>query len=95
MRRTTVLLDDDLADQLEYERRRRNESTAMIIREALTEYLAGGKPRRKRLAFAALGRSRYPNTARDMEEILAREWTYEKVVGRPDRKKPTKSRRRR
>ena len=74
MRRTTVLLEDDLAEQLEYERRRRNQSAAAIVREALTQYLAGGKSTPKRLAFIGLGRSGYRDTGRRVEEILAREW---------------------
>jgi hypothetical protein len=72
MRRTTILLDDDLADQLDYERRRRNSSTAAIVREALTEYLAGGKSS-KHLPFVGLGRSGKRDTARNAESILARE----------------------
>jgi len=94
MRRTTILLDDDLADQLEYERRRRNASTAAIVREALAEYLAGGKPRKKRLGFIGLGRTTgRTNTARNVDDILAREWTYEHIVGRPDPGKAGRSRR--
>jgi ribbon-helix-helix CopG family protein len=73
MRRTTILLHDDLADQLDYERRRRNQSTAAIVREALTEYLAGGKSSAKRLPFVGLGRSGKRDTARQAETILTRE----------------------
>lgn len=73
MRRTTILLDDDLADQLDYERRRRNRSTAAVVREALTEYLAGGKSSPKPLPFVGLGRSGKRDTARNAEAILARE----------------------
>lgn len=80
MRRTTILLQDDLADQLDYERRRRNSSTAAIVREALTEYLAGGKTAR-RLPFVALGRSGKRDTARKAESILARELGGKKRAG--------------
>lgn len=95
MRRTTILLDDDLADRLDYERRRRNQSTTAIVREALTEYLAGGKPRKRRLGFANLGRSGHRDTSEKIDEILAREWTYEGIVGVPDRRTPGSARRRR
>ena len=96
MRRTTILLEDDLADQLEYERRRRNQSTASIVREALTEYLAGGKPRQRRLGFAALGRSGRHDTSEKIDEILAREWTVQRLSGRrPTRKRTGTARRRR
>ncbi|TMD43371.1 MAG: ribbon-helix-helix protein, CopG family [Chloroflexi bacterium] len=94
MRRTTVLLDDDLADRLDYERRRRNQSTTAIVREALTEYLAGGKPRPRRLAFANLGRSGHHDTSERIDEILAREWTVENLTGRAPTKKRTGTARR-
>ncbi len=81
MRRTTILLQDDLADQLDYERRRRNRSTAAIVREALTEYLAGGKSSAKSLPFVGLGRSGKRDTARKAETILARELGGKKRAG--------------
>ena len=94
MRRTTVLLDDNLADQLDYERRRRNQSTTAIVREALTEYLGGGsKP--KQLGFIGLGRSGRRNTGRKVDEILAREWTAESLTGRSTGRTPAGRARRR
>jgi len=95
MRRTTVLLEDGLADQLDYERRRRNQSTAAIVREALTEYLAGGRAPHKRLAFASLGGSGYRNTSVEVEEILAREWAGEKTTRTARKQRPTGTTRRR
>lgn len=95
MRRTTILLDDDLADRLDYERRRRNQSTTAIVREALTDYLAGGN-RVKRLGFIGIGRSRHRDTARNSDEILAREWpaailadSFSSSPGRKSGKKQT------
>ena len=81
MRRTTILLQDDLADQLDYERRRRNSSTAAIVREALTEYLAGGKSSVKRLPFVGLGRSGQRDIARTAVTVLARELGGKKRAG--------------
>lgn len=95
MRRTTILLGDELADQLDYERRRRNQSTTAIVREALTEYLAGGKPKQKRLGFIGLGRSGYRNTALRVNEILARDWTVESLTGRSTKRKAAGPRARR
>jgi hypothetical protein len=89
MRRTTILLADELADQLDYERRRRNQSTAAIVREALTEYLAGGKTPPKRLGFIGLGRSGYRDTSVKVEEILTREWAGDKPARAQHRKSPT------
>jgi len=73
-------LGDDLADQLDYERRRRNRTTAAIVREALTQYLAGGRSSEKRLAFAGLGASGKRHTARNAEAILRRELSGERTA---------------
>jgi Arc/MetJ-type ribon-helix-helix transcriptional regulator len=74
MKRTTVSLPDDLAAALAREARRRNRSASEITRDALAAHLglAGDQPRP--VPFAALGRSGHHSTARDMEELLAREW---------------------
>lgn len=86
MKRTTIVLPDDLAALLDWERRRRGISTAAVVREALDAYL--GKPR-GHLAITALGRSGHRHTARDVEAILAREWTYERLMGRSDAAAPS------
>jgi hypothetical protein len=70
MRRTTVLLDDDLAACLELEKQRLGVSTAEVIRVALEAHLT---PAKRHIAFAGLGRSGFTNTASDSEEIL-RDW---------------------
>jgi hypothetical protein len=85
MRRTTVLLDDGLADLVEYERRRRGASTTAIVREALTEYLGGSSG--KRLPFVGLGRSGKRDTARQAEAILEREWGRSKGAARRARRR--------
>lgn len=74
MRRTTISLPDDLADALAREARRRNRSASAITRDALMRHLglAGDKPRT--LPFATVGRSGHRETARAMEELIAREW---------------------
>ncbi|TMF54195.1 MAG: ribbon-helix-helix protein, CopG family [Chloroflexi bacterium] len=77
MRRTTILLPDDLAGLLDYERRGRGISTAMVVREALETYLTGASRGRERLPFAGLGRSGRRDTARKAEAILASEWAKE------------------
>ena len=74
MKRTTVSLPDDLAAALTREAHRRNRSASEITRDALAQHLglAAGEPRD--VPFAAVGRSGRRHTARDMEELLAREW---------------------
>ena len=95
MRRTTILLGDDLADQLDYERRRRNQSTAAIVREALTAYLTGGSSP-KQLGFIGLGHSGHRDTSARIEEILTEEWARRKPSGVAQRKRrPGTARRRR
>ena len=75
MRRTTISLPDELADALEREARRRALPASAIARDALSDYLGIGRAGEQReLPFAALGRSGHRTTARDMEELLEREW---------------------
>jgi len=60
MKRTTVLLPDDLAYLLDRERRRRGVSMAAIVREAIAAHFnITGEPRQ--LPFAALGHSGLPD----------------------------------
>lgn len=75
MKRTTVTLPDELAIAVEREAHRRRLSVSQIAREALAAHLglAGEQPRQ--LPFAALGASGKRTTARDLEELLAAEWT--------------------
>jgi predicted transcriptional regulator len=74
MRRTTVSLPDDVANALAREARRRNKSASAITRDALAAHLGlrGDTPRA--VPFAAVGRSGRKSTARDMEELIDREW---------------------
>ena len=73
MKRTTISLPDDLAKALEREARRRHLSASEIARQALAKHLgAAGEPRE--LSFVRLGRSGHRNTAREMEELIARDW---------------------
>jgi hypothetical protein len=72
MKRITVSLPDELNRLLEKERERRNVLVAVIIREALSTYLAGGEQPRL-LPFIGLGRSGHHDTARSIDEILDEE----------------------
>ncbi|MHB8468476.1 MAG: ribbon-helix-helix domain-containing protein [Gaiellaceae bacterium] len=74
MKRTTISLPDDLAGALAREARRRNRPVSEIARAALARYLGLAADEPRTLPFAALGRSGHRTTAREMEELLAREW---------------------
>jgi Arc/MetJ-type ribon-helix-helix transcriptional regulator len=74
MKRTTVSLPDDLAAALTREARRRNRSVSEITRDALARHLGLAADEPRTVPFAALGRSGHRTTARDMEDLLAREW---------------------
>lgn len=76
MKRTTISLPDELADALEREARRRAVPASAVARDALAGYLGfGEESARRRLAFAAVGHSGKRTTARDMEDLLALEWS--------------------
>jgi hypothetical protein len=73
MRRITFLVPENLNALLDDERRRRDVPAAAVIREALATYFAGSD-QSKRLPFIGLGRSGFHDTARRIDDILAREW---------------------
>jgi Arc/MetJ-type ribon-helix-helix transcriptional regulator len=74
MRRTTISLPDDLAQALDREAHRRHTSASEVTRTALTQHLGLAQSEPRELAFADLGRSGHRSTARDMEQLLEREW---------------------
>ena len=74
MKRTTITLTDDLAAALDREAGRLRVSASQIAREALAARLGIGGEGPRPIPFAALGASGEPNTARDAELILQREW---------------------
>ena len=72
MKRTTVLLPDDIAKLLDLEGQRRGLSASHMIREAVETYVGAGPSGVRGLAkFVALGSSGYTDTAERMEELLA------------------------
>jgi metal-responsive CopG/Arc/MetJ family transcriptional regulator len=72
MKRTTVSLPDELAQDVEREAQRRRVSVSQVTREALSQHFHTS--RTKRLPFVGIGHSGKRDTARRAEEILAREW---------------------
>jgi hypothetical protein len=74
MKRTTLMLPDDLARVVESERRRQDISTAELLRRALRSYLDLERSQPRQVPFAGLGRSGRSDTSEKVEEILAHEW---------------------
>ena len=74
MTRTTISLPDELAAIVAREARRRDSSVSDIVRRALSAFLRLGASSPRKLPFVALGRSGRRHTARDAEQILAKEW---------------------
>jgi predicted transcriptional regulator len=74
MRRITISLQDDIAGALVREARRRSTSASAIARDALAAHLGVGSDEPRELPFAAVGRSGHSTTARDMEQLIEREW---------------------
>lgn len=73
VKRTTIMLPDDLDARLRHEARRRGVSIADVARRAIEEQLP--EPDQSgRLSFFGVGRSGQRDTARRAEEILAHEW---------------------
>jgi hypothetical protein len=81
MKRTTIMLPDDLAQLVDRERRRRDVSAATVIREAVEAYLA---PASRPLPFIGIANSGGGGefTAATMEEWLAREARSDEAYNR-------------
>lgn len=72
MKRATISLPDDLAQDMAREAQRRRVSVSEVARDALREHLE--RPADGGLPFVGIGRSGQHDTARRAEEILAHEW---------------------
>jgi predicted transcriptional regulator len=77
MRRTTVMLPDDLDARLRHEAERRRTTLSDLTREAIEAHL-GGKRARRRLMAAGAGASGHSDISERIEQILAAE-----VAGSP------------
>ena len=70
----TISLPDNLAAALNREARRLGVPVSRVAREAIEARLGLAAGGGRKLPFAALGRSGYRWTARDLEKILRTEW---------------------
>jgi hypothetical protein len=71
MKRATISLPDELAEDMAREAQRRRVSLSEVARDALREHFDGPA---NGLPFVGIGRSGRNDTARRSEEILAHEW---------------------
>lgn len=67
MKRTTVMLPDDLATRLRHEARRRGVSVAEVVREAVLHHLSPGEEG-KPLSFFAVGEGGPPDASERVGE---------------------------
>lgn len=72
MKRATISLPDELAQDMAREAHRRRVSMSEVARDALREHL--DRPAHGGLSFIGIGHSGQRDTARRAEEILAHEW---------------------
>ncbi|MFN8224392.1 MAG: CopG family transcriptional regulator [Gaiellales bacterium] len=68
MKRTTVMLPDEVSARLRYEARRRGVSIAEVVREAVEQHLPG-EPDAKPLSFVALGEGQVRDSER-VDEVV-------------------------
>lgn len=72
--RVTISLPAELAELVARESQRRGETVSAFVREAIEAYVRRDDGEPRRLPFAGIGRSGKKHTARNAEDILAREW---------------------
>ena len=73
MKRITIVVPDELNVRLQQERRRRDVSIAVVVREALEAYL-GSSDLPDDVPFAGVDRSGRHDIATRAEEILDQAW---------------------
>jgi len=78
MKRTTISLPDNVTAALNREARRRRIPVSQVAREAIEARLGLQTGARRKLPFIAIARGGDRTTARDAEEILAREWDVDR-----------------
>jgi hypothetical protein len=69
MKRTTIMLPDDVLARLRHESRRRGTSVAEIVREAV-ELHVGERPAGKRLSFFAVGEGGPADASERVDEYV-------------------------
>jgi hypothetical protein len=70
MKRTTIFVPESLERDLQLYARREGKPAAAVVREAIAEYIAGGRSRTKLPSFAAAFDSGHTDTAERHEELL-------------------------
>ncbi|HLG67582.1 MAG TPA: CopG family transcriptional regulator [Acidimicrobiales bacterium] len=71
MKRTTIMLPDDLDARVRLEARRRGVSIADLAREAISQYLPAPAPA-GRLGFVAVGEGRPSDASERVDELVAK-----------------------
>ncbi len=74
MKRTTIVLPDDLADLVALEARRRHTSVSEVIRQLVAGGLAGGPGGRREIPWAGLFHDPEMVPARRLDQALADGW---------------------
>jgi metal-responsive CopG/Arc/MetJ family transcriptional regulator len=78
MTRITISLPDELAKLVTREARRQATSVSEVVRGALRMALGLSPDTPTEIPFAGIGRSGRRHTARNAEDILAREWSRDR-----------------
>lgn len=74
MKRITISLPDDLADEIARASRIRHKSVSEIVRKSLSREFDAAVTARRPVPFASLGASGRTHDARDMNDELRRTW---------------------
>ncbi len=77
MKRTTIVLSDDLADLVEHEARRQGLSVSEVIRRSVQQTLVGSSSRPRKIPWAGIIDDPAMVHGDDVEEELTRSWADE------------------
>ena len=95
MKRTTIFVPEGLERDLQLYARREGKPAAAVVREAIAEYIAGGRSRATLPSFAAAFDSGHTDTAERHEELLFERLSpHRTTASRAKRPAPIRYRRR-
>jgi hypothetical protein len=70
MKRTTIFVPETLERDLQLYAKREGKAVAAVVREAVAEYIAGGRSHAKLPSFTGAYSGRYTDTAERHEELV-------------------------
>ena len=87
MKRTTIFVPESLERDLQFYAKREGKPAAAVVREAIAEYIAGGRSRMRLPSFTGAFAGKHTDTAERHEDLLFKDLTPHGAAAGPAKKK--------